>query len=105
MASDPAAMALRTTDAVQRIDMLLAQAERFAELRTIDEAIARARQVIAYVELERTRTRDPHDLEALSMRELLAESLIARVGGAPVRDRRGRLRVHADDAMLPETWD
>ncbi len=98
-------MGLRTTDAVQRIDMLLAQAERFAELKNVDEAIGRARQVIAYAELERGKSSDPHVHEDLSMRELLAESLIRRLGGEPVRDRRGRMRVQPEDAALPQTWD
>ncbi|HEY8428718.1 MAG TPA: hypothetical protein VIL20_10105 [Sandaracinaceae bacterium] len=98
-------MAARTTDSVQRVDLLLAQAEDFAELANVEEALARARQVIAYSELERKRTDDPRVREALSMRELLAEALIARLGGPPVRDASGRLRVQAEDALLPDSWD
>lgn len=98
-------MALRTTDALQRVDMLLAQAERFAELNNPEEAMARARQVIAYAELERKQDGDPQLAGELSMRELLAESLIRRLGGRSVRDASGQVRVHAEDAQLPETWD
>ncbi len=92
-------MALRTTTPVQRVDMLLTQAERFAELSAGEEAIARARQVMAYAERERARTTDPHLIEALEMRELLAEGLIARVLGKPTR-----VRVQADEAAVPESW-
>lgn len=92
-------MALRTTTPVQRIDMMLTQAERFAEVTSGEEAIARARQVIAYCELERSRTTDPHLVAELEMRELLAEALIARIAGEPVR-----VSVPADEAAVPETW-
>lgn len=89
---------LRTTTPVQRVDMLLAQAERFAELNAEGEAAARAQQVIAYA--ERERARHPELAEALGMRVLLAESLLQRLGQ---RVRRGEV-VHAEDAA-PESWD
>ena len=37
----------RTTNAVQRVDMLLVQAERFAQVTSAEEAIARARPLLA----------------------------------------------------------
>lgn len=97
-------MAHRTTDPVQRVDMLLAQAEQFLELQGAEEAIARAKQVMAYAELEMDRTADPILSEQLAQRLLLAEQLIVRLGNS-VRDRRGRLSVHAEDAMVAESWD
>jgi predicted Zn-dependent peptidase len=89
-------MSARTTTAVQRVDMLLAQAERFAELKAEEEAFARARQVIAYA--ERESARDPSLTDALRMRALLAESLIRRLGRT-VRN------VDASDAAVPRAWD
>lgn len=95
-------MAERTTTAVQRVDMLLAQAERFAELNAEEEAFARARQVIAYA--ERESSRDPSVAGALRMRALLAESLIHRLGRR-VRDAHGERLVRASDAAVPRSWD
>ncbi len=92
-------MAHRTTTPVQRVDLLLVQAERFAELTANEEAIARARQVMAYAELERARTTDPHLTAALEMRGRVAEALIARL-----TERPARVEVHAEDAAVPESW-
>lgn len=89
-------MPARTTTAVQRVDMLLTQAERFAELRAHEEAYARAQQVIAYA--EREAKRDPSIADALRMRALLAEALIRRLGRR-VRD------VGPEDAAVPNSWD
>jgi hypothetical protein len=95
-------MAQRTTTATQRVDMLLVQAERFHAAGQDEEARARARQVIAYAELERTRCGESV-CEELEERELLAEELMARLG-RQVRDRGGHLFIHPDDAEVPETW-
>ncbi len=84
--------------------MLLAQAERFAELTAFEEARARARQVIAYCELECERESESHIREEIAMRERLAEVLMKKLG-RNVRDMNGRLRVHSDDADVPQTWD
>lgn len=99
MLTSVSGMALRTTTPVQRIDMMLTQAERFAEVTSGEEAIARARQVIAYSELERSRATDPEVVAELESRELLAEALIARLSGEPVR-----ASVSADEAAVPESW-
>ena len=96
-------MTIRKTDPVERVDMLLAQAERFARRNLTGEAVARAKQAIALCELERER--DPRLTDALEQRELVAESLIGRLGKArTVRDAYGHARVHADDASHPEAW-
>lgn len=94
-------MTTRTTTPVQRVDMLLVQAERFAQSAGIQEAVARARQVIAYA--ERESARHPEIADELRMRAVLAESLIARLGER-ARDRRGELLVRADDAAVPDSW-
>lgn len=95
-------MPARTTTAVQRVDMLLVQAERFAQLTGAEEAVARARQVIAYA--ERERARHPELSDELRMRAVLAEALIARLGER-ARDARGALLVDASDAAVPDAWD
>jgi hypothetical protein len=95
-------MTERTTTAVQRVDMLLVQAERFAQMTGIEEAVARARQVIAYA--ERESARHPELAGELRMRAMLAESLITRLGER-ARDGRGELLVSARDAAVPDAWD
>lgn len=90
-------MALRTTTPVQRVDMLLVQAERFAELKVAEEAIARARQVIAYAELEGKRNGDPQIVADLEMRAMIARSLIRRLDGKA-------RSVDAEDAAVPDSW-
>jgi hypothetical protein len=92
----------RTTNAVQRVDMLLVQAERFAQVTSAEEAIARARQVIAYA--KRESARHPELADELRMRALLAESLIARLGER-TRDASGELLVRAGDARTADAWD
>jgi hypothetical protein len=95
------AMSHRTTSSLSRVDLLLAQAERFVNTTGREEALARARQVIAYAELEMSR--DPKLREQLVQRCMLAERLIDRLGSS-VRDRRGELCVHAEDAAVAESW-
>jgi hypothetical protein len=95
-------MPARTTTAVQRVDMLLVQAERFAQVTSAEEGVARARQVIAYA--ERESARHPELADDLRMRAMLAESLIARLGER-ARDERGELLVRASDAAVPDAWD
>src|SRR6188472_1891535 len=96
-------MTTRTTDALLRVDMLMAQAEWFAEAWQYEEAIARAKQVIAYAEREIERESDPRVRADLDQRALLAEAFLVRFGQR-IRDRRGRLCIQASDAMLPDTW-
>ena len=97
------AMPTRTTTAPQRIDMLLAQAERFLDLDLHGEAIARAKQVIAYAERGRRRAGDDETRAAFESRRLLGEALLERLG-EPARNRQGELRVQADDASHPNAW-
>ena len=83
--------------------MLLAQAESFADDGPEEEAVARARQAIAYVERELAERPDGHLREQLEQRMLLAEGLLGRLGRS-IRDGRGDLRVHPEDAFEPKTW-
>ncbi|MGF1469253.1 MAG: hypothetical protein ACFCGT_24285 [Sandaracinaceae bacterium] len=97
-------MTQRTTSALSRLDMMLAQAERFVDNNLPGEAVARAKQVIAYADRELRRAPDGSpDRAAYRARRLLAEGLVQRLG-ASVRDRRGALRVSADDALHPKAW-
>ena len=93
-------MTLRTTTSLQRLDMLLAQAERFAHDGLRGEAIARAKQVIAYAERDAQRGDDG---DGLAQRMLLAEALIKRLGKS-VRNSQGELQVQAEDAAHPGAW-
>jgi hypothetical protein len=88
----------RTTTPTQRVDMLLVQAEDFAELTGLEEAIARARQAIAYAQLEMEHDHGPMEREQLAQRIVLAEGLIARLGAR-------KRNVRSKDAILPESWD
>ncbi|MBX7191440.1 MAG: hypothetical protein K1X94_05255 [Sandaracinaceae bacterium] len=45
-------MSVRTTNATQRLDMMLAQAERFLANGLRGEALARARQLLVQADLE-----------------------------------------------------
>ncbi|MBN8609742.1 MAG: hypothetical protein J0L92_04130 [Deltaproteobacteria bacterium] len=45
-------MSVRTTNATQRLDMMLTQAERFLSQGLKGEAIARAKQVLVHVDRE-----------------------------------------------------
>lgn len=89
----------RTTTPTQRVDMLLIQAEDFAELTGAEEAIARARQAIAYAKLEMEHDHGPFEREQLAQRILLAERLIRRLG------ERERRKISSRDALVPESWD
>ncbi|MFN9808415.1 MAG: hypothetical protein ACK6CU_02145 [Deltaproteobacteria bacterium] len=69
-------MSVRTTNATQRLDMMLAQAERFLALGLRGEAIARARQVLAHAEREL----EAQGLEAhpgIDARRMLARQVLA----------------------------
>ena len=92
---------MRTTSSLQRLDMLLAQAERFIQNGLPGEARARAREAIALSHKERPE--DEAQAEQLRMRAMLAESLIRRLG-REVRDGHGELRVGPEDATRSETW-
>ncbi|HJL14889.1 MAG TPA: hypothetical protein RMH99_04495 [Sandaracinaceae bacterium LLY-WYZ-13_1] len=96
-------MTIRKTAPLERIDMMLAQAETFVRRDLRGEAIARAKQVLAYCDREAARTPGEELREGLEMRKLLAESLIRRLGGS-VRNRRGDLKVDADDAAHFDAW-
>jgi hypothetical protein len=93
----------RTTDAVMRVDMLITQAEWFAGALQVEEAIARAKQAIAYAEREMLRSSDSRVLLALDQRIVIAESFLHQMG-VRTRDRGGRLYIQPEDAKLPETW-
>lgn len=95
------AMTIRKTDPIERVDMMLVQAERFAALSLTGEAVARAKEAMAHC--EREVARHPELAETLRMRELIAEALIQRLGRS-VRDMRGHLRVDGDDASNPDAW-
>jgi hypothetical protein len=97
-------MTIRKTTAVERLDMMLAQAETFAQRDLEGEAVARAKKVLAYAELEQARNpSDPELVDQLDMRRLLAEALIRRFGKS-VRDRRGELKVDSEDATHAKAW-
>lgn len=84
--------------------MLQAQAEAFARRDLVGEAVARAKQVLAYAELEQARSReDPWLSEQFEMRRLLAEGLMRRFGKV-VRDESGDWKVDASDAVHPKSW-
>jgi hypothetical protein len=97
-------MAHRTKNALDRVEILLRQAEQFEQKAGVEEAFARARQVIAYGQLEMQRESDPAIRDQLAQLCLLAERLVMRLGKS-VRDRRGRLVIGAADALTPESWD
>lgn len=94
-------MSIRKTSPVERVDMMLAQAERFIVNDLQGEAIARAKQAIAYCDKERAR--DVATRQQLDQRKLLAESILTRLGRS-VRDRQGDLNVDAEDALHFEAW-
>ena len=94
-------MTIRKTDPDERLDMMLAQAERFAVRNQPGEAAARAKQVMAYCDREAARSSALGD--SFRMRKLVAEKLIERLGRT-VRDLHGHLRVDADDASNPDAW-
>ena len=94
-------MTIPTTDPIEHVDMLIAQAEGFAERNLPGEAGARAKQAIALC--ERERERNPQLSRELEMREVLAESIIDRLGKR-CRDLYGHSLIHAHDASHPEAW-
>lgn len=81
-------MPVRTTNATQRLDMMLAQAERFLVNGLRGEALARARQVLVHAERE---------LEALGLeaspgietRRLLARQFLEAHGARGAESRQG----------------
>ena len=68
-------MSIRTTNAAQRLDMMLAQAERFLAMGLRGEAIARARQVLAHADRE-LREQGAEVRPAIETRRTLAMSFI-----------------------------
>lgn len=72
-------MPVRTTNAIQRLDMMLAQAERFLANGLRGEALARARQVLVHADREL----EAQGLEAspsIETRRTLARSFLAQHG-------------------------
>lgn len=72
-------MSVRTTNATQRLDMMLAQAERFLAQGLKGEAIARAKQVLVHVDREL----EAQGLEAspaIETRRLLARRFLEEHG-------------------------
>ncbi|MEC7525055.1 MAG: hypothetical protein VYE22_34555 [Myxococcota bacterium] len=96
-------MSIRKTSPAERVDMMLAQAERFIANDLRGEAIARAKQAIAYCDREASRRADSALGAQLEQRKLLAESILLRLGHT-VRGRDGALNVDAEDALHFEAW-
>ena len=94
-------MTIRKTSPHERVDMMLAQAERFIVNDLPGEAIARAKQAIAYCDEEGKRAGGVGP--QLTQRKLLAESILMRLGHS-VRNRQGDLNVDAEDALHFEAW-
>ncbi len=69
-----------TTDALERVDRSLQQAQRFVELDQVGEALARTQYVIAQCDRESRGTSDPDVLRDLASRRRLAEDLLTRLG-------------------------
>lgn len=78
-----APMSVRTTNATQRLDLMLVQAERFLATGQRGEALARARQLLVQVDREL----EAQGLEAspaIEMRRTLARRFLEE-HGAPTR--------------------
>jgi hypothetical protein len=68
-------MSIRATHATQRLDMMLAQAERFLAMGLRGEAIARARHLLAQAD-EELRVQGPEARPAIESRRALASQFI-----------------------------
>jgi DNA polymerase IIIc chi subunit len=88
----------RTTHQVQRLDMLLAQADQFLAHGLEGEAIARAKQVLAYA--MRAEKLGQKDLSAIKQRAVLARSLLRRLGQTDAQLR----YVDASSAKHAKAW-
>lgn len=72
-------MSFRTTHAVERLDLLLTQAERFRALGQRTEASARARQLMAHADRELLE-QGPEIRPEVESRKLLARMLLDELG-------------------------
>lgn len=68
-------MSIRSTNATQRLDMMLAQAERFLAMGLRGEAVARARHLLAQADVE-LRAQVPDARPAIETRRMLALRII-----------------------------
>ncbi len=68
-------MSVRTTNATQRLDMMLVQAEHFLANGLRGEALARARQLLAHADRELL-TQDADVRPAIEMRRSLARRFL-----------------------------
>ncbi len=77
-------MSIRTTNAAQRLDMMLAQAERFLALGLRGEALARARHLVEHAARE-LETQGPEAHPAIELRRSLALRFVEehRLDGHP----------------------
>ena len=80
-------MPVRTTNATQRLDMMLAQAERFLANGLRGEALARARQVLVHADRE-TEAQGLEGHPAIETRRMLARQFL-ETHGARVPETRG----------------
>ncbi len=72
-------MSVRTTNATQRLDMMLTQAEQFLAQGLKGEAIARARQVLVHVDRE-LETQGIESSPAIETRRVLARRFLEEHG-------------------------
>ena len=78
-------MSIRTTNAAQRLDMMLAQAERFLALGLRGEALARARQLVVHASRE-LETQGPEAHPAIEARRWIARRFLEEHTPRPAAD-------------------
>jgi len=88
------AVAQRTTDELERIDRMIAQAERFSSAGKPGEARARARQALVKIIRSIATPESLEHMREMRQRHRLAMSILRRHGG------RARTPAHP----VPESW-
>jgi len=84
----------RTTDELERIDRMIAQAEQFSAAGKAGEARARARQALAKIVIATANAGSLERMRAMRQRHRLALSILRRHGG----------RAHRPAHPVPESW-
>lgn len=87
-------MAQRTTDELERIDRMIAQAEQFSAGGEAGEARARARQALVKIVRSIAEPSSLEHMRAMRQRHRLAMSILERHGG------RARRPAHP----IPDSW-